>query len=328
MNAPDRDEADLFAYVTGEADEALRMALEQRFPVEPELALRLEQLSSLELLAAAARSAPAAAAPVGRQWSRGLFALAAAAAIAVVGWMWWLRAEPPACEVRLVATAVADDVEAYALALGWSDPLGRSPLRRRGADPAAGVLTAGEFLAGIAPLEAARSEAAFAAPTVPVRGDFVTLRVRPQQECSLVVLRLDGGGGWERVFPAPEAGFGEVTNRFAPGRIHVVPRPVLVANAIDGVSLHAGFDVPSDRAGIAWFVVAVGTQPIAATTLAAIDRAVVAGATGAEEQAGFAAATPTELAPLGERVALRMVSQLDQLELGLRCQGPFRVEAP
>jgi hypothetical protein len=136
------------------------------------------------------------------------------------------------------------------------------------------------------------------------------------------VLRLDSVGNWVRVYPAPTPVFGEMENRFEPGAIHTLPRPVVLPNAIGGVSFHPGFDVPSDLASrVVWFLAAVREPTIDAGALAEIDALL-----GAVDGGVFVGVAPADLPALAERTIARFCEQLGTLGFGT--EGPFRVEAP
>jgi len=161
--------------------------------------------------------------------------------------------------------------------------------------------TAADFLARLAEGEAARDRRLLATASGVVTADFVTIRFVADADCSAVVLMLDSRGRLGRRYPSPPGAtiFGEVANAFADGSVHVLPRPIAVARDPYAVSMHPGFDVPSDLAvGVVWFVTALRRQPVDGALLAELD-AHLADWRGA--QVGAVAADPAQRDAAAER---------------------------
>ena len=287
----------LVAYVLDELDEAARLRLEQRLAVEPALAEQLVGLEKLDLVGATL----AAARPVGQARGRAhrsrllLLVLAVAAAL-LVAWLW--PASRVGCEARAVATLAAGDVVDYATALDLPAQFRRPLDGQRGAGATGPTMAVADFLLAAAAREQQRSDDALASTPGRVASAFFTLRFRVDRDCSALALQLDAAGGLHRRYPArPDVRpFGEVDNRFAAGRIHVLPRPIAVANTLGSVSLHAGFDVPSDvPLRRTWLLLAVRSEPIGQALLDDVD-GLVARAMPAIE--------PTALSPAEQEAAV------------------------
>jgi hypothetical protein len=286
----------LVAYVLDELDDAARWRLEQRLAVEPALAEQLVGLETLDLVGATlAATRPVTVGQAGRAHRahrpRVLLLMLAVAAALLVAWLW--PARKVACEVRAVATA-GGDVVGYATALDLPAQFRRPLEGQRGVGTTEPPVAVADFLAAAAAREQERSDDALAAAPGRVASAFFTLRFRVDRDCSGLVLQLDAAGGLHRRYPArPEVRpFGEVDNRFAAGRIHVLPRPVAVANTLGSVSLYPGFDVPSDvPLRRTWLLLAVRSEPIGPALLDDVD-GLVARALPALEK--LTALSPTE----------------------------------
>lgn len=241
----DDDDDLLVAYATGELDEAARVRCEQRLADEPAFARRLLAFEALDVLAASVRARDEVAVhrPGRPRRSWLLFAMAAAAVLLLAAGLWWQRttgAELP-CQVRAVASLGDVDVATYAERLGLPENLRYVGSPRGGTTPTPAV-TASQFVAAVVAREQERASRAFAAPPAPLAEPFFTLRLDVAEPCHALVLQLDASGRWTVRFPSParSAPFAETRNPLLPG-VHTLPRPVAVANAIGGVSLHAGF---------------------------------------------------------------------------------------
>lgn len=297
MRAEDDDL--LVAYVAGELDEAARVRCEERLANDAEFAQRLLAFEAMDLVAAmahggggaslvAAESQPAAnvssrmAAPRSRastlrstpfaQRRLWLSLCAFAAAAVLVLWLWPQAPAPIACQVRAVASFAEADLASYAERIGLPPEL-RYVGEPRGNPSSPRRVAAADFLAAAAVRELQRGDEALQGPHQPVADGLFTLRVQVDRACSALVLQLDLDGRWWRRFPSPPSSpvFAEVAPRLAPG-VHTLPRPVAVANATGGVSLHPGFDVPSDQpVARTWLLVALREEPFDADLLAALD---------------------------------------------------------
>jgi hypothetical protein len=270
----DNEDAELLvAYVLDELDEAARLRLEQRLAVEPALAEQLVAFEKLDLVGAVAATRPVGQAGAPRlHRSRVLLLMLAVAAALLVAWLW--PASKVACEVRPVATLAVGDVVDYATALDLPAQFRRPLDGQRGAGTTGPTVAVADFLAAAAAREQERSDDALAKAPGRVASGFFTLRFRVDRDCSGLVLQLDAAGGLHRRYPArPDVRpYGEVDNRFAAGRIHVLPRPVAVANNLGSVSLHPGFDVPSDvPLRRTWLLFAVRSEPIEPSLLDDVD---------------------------------------------------------
>jgi len=176
--------------------------------------------------------------------------------------------------VTPVATLGADSLVDYATNLGVKDADLVPGETRRGANDTRPRPTVAEYLQKIAAAESARDAELFAKPTPQVTAEFLTLRFRPQADCSAVVVELDSTGQLRRRFPGKNGLFGEAENRFAKERIHVLPRPVAVAAGAqrNRISTHPGFDVPSDlRVPRTWLLLGLRAERVDAELLAALD---------------------------------------------------------
>ena len=303
MRAEDDDL--LVAYVAGELDEAARVRCEERLADDAEFAQRLLAFEAMDLVGASLQAAAATefggqesprgpAAPraaVARPRAladtdapspfaehRVWLALAAVAAAALlVLWLGPHVAEPIACQVRAVASFADADLAAYAERLGLPPEL-RYVGETRGNPSSPRRVAAADFLAAAAAREQQRTDEALLQPQQPVADGLFTLRLQVDRACSALVLQLDLDGRWWRRFPSPPSApvFAEIDPRLAPG-IHTLPRAVAVANATGGVSLHPGFDVPSDQpVARTWLLVALREEAFDAALLAELD-AVLAG---------------------------------------------------
>lgn len=275
----DRDDALLVAYLCGELDEAERIRLELRLASEPGLARRYEHMLELDLAAEAwrhrhgATAAPRSTLRRVAGWGLGLASVAAAA-----GLIWWLNgaAEPAkrGFAVRAVAVASVDDPAGYAEALGLPDEIVPTDTLRSG-DAERERASVETFFDAVRAAEQAQDEAAFAAEPTAARGHFVTVNFTCDEPSSVVVVSLDNGGQFRRRYPSPESEFifGEVDNRFAPGPVHVLPRPVAIEGFAEGqVSVFPGFDVTGnpDRP-MMWLTLAIRGKPVDEVTLSALD---------------------------------------------------------
>lgn len=279
------DEQWLVAYVAGELSATDEVRFEARLAAEPTLARRLEQHERTELLGTLAARARPVAAPSGssaaRIWSgprAGLMLLLAAACL-VAGALWWGHADADAfaCDVRAVATVEPRDAMAYAASIGLTNVVVEGS-ESRGAGTTARVLPAPAFLEQLTAAEAQRDPSRFAAPQEPIDGGFVTLRFSAAVECSAVVI-LQRDGRLQRVYPGTDGAFvfGMAQNRFGPGSVHVLPRPVLVANAIGGLNQHPGFDLGPADAGSRTLVLALRAEAVDGDLLTALDARLAGG---------------------------------------------------
>lgn len=277
MRAEDDDL--LVAYVAGELDEAARVRCEERLAHDAEFAQRLLAFEAMDLVAASLRASAATPANASRRsppplaMHRAWWALAAVAAVALLAlWLWPHPPEPIVCQVRAVASFADADVAAYAERIGLPPEL-RYVGEVRGNPSSPRRVAAADFLAAAAVRELQRGGEAFQEPQQPIVDGLFTLRVQVDRACSALVLQLDLDGRWWRRFPSPPSSpvFAEVAPRLVPG-VHTLPRPVVVANATGGVSLHPGFDVPSDQPfARTWLLVALREEPFDAALLAELD---------------------------------------------------------
>lgn len=244
-NQRDDDDDLLVAYATGELDEAARMRCEQRLADEPAFARRLVAFEAIDVLASSLRRRDDAVVrgPVRPRRSWPWLAVAAAAVLLVAARLWWVPATSPElpCEVRAVASLGDVDVATYGERLGLPENLRYVGSPRGGTSPTPAV-TASQFVAAVVAREQERARDAFALPPAPLTESFFTLRLEVAEPCHALVLQLDASGRWNVRFPSTVRvpPFAETTNPLVPG-VHTLPRPVAVANAIGGVSLHAGF---------------------------------------------------------------------------------------
>lgn len=289
----------LVAYVAGELDEAARVRCEERLASDAEFAQRLLAFEAMDLVGAmahggdgasvvAADSPPAAAtssraaspASTRRSPPSSPFAphrlwlslCAFAAAAVLVVWLWPHAPAPIACQVRAVASFAGADLATYAERLGLPPEL-RYVGESRGNPSSPRRVAAADFLAAAGARELLRGDEALQGPQEPLADGLFTLRVQVDRACSALVLQLDLDGRWWRRFPSPPSAplFAEVEPRLLPG-VHTLPRPVAVANATGGVSLHPGFDVPSDQpVARTWLLVVVREEPFDAALLAELD---------------------------------------------------------
>lgn len=289
MTPRNEDEATLVAYVSSELGEAARFAFEQRLADDPALQRRLLEFEALDLAGEALRVRPARrpAPPAevtlattrgnaaSRRWRMPLLVAAVAAAAALWAWLQPGGPAPVACEVRLVASVGVDDSASYARELGLPDRFQRPVGDHRGTNDPAQTVTVDEFLAAVDAAEAARSRAALATPAAAnAQVAFFTLQLQAARECSAVVLQLDADGLLHRVYPAPDglAPFGEVANRFAADRVHVLPRPIALRNSLGTLSLNPGFEIPSDiTPRRAWLLFAVRSAAVPPELLTELD---------------------------------------------------------
>ncbi|MEZ6036094.1 MAG: hypothetical protein R3F29_01350 [Planctomycetota bacterium] len=289
MTPRDQDEAALVAYVSGELDEAARLTFELRLAEDPALQRRLLAFEALDLTgevlrSRAGRSSPKAADDLqaaastragSRKWSLTLVGAVVAAAAALVVWLMGNDPATVACEVRLVASVGADDATNYARELGLPDRFQHPLGEQRGGGGAPQSVTIDEFLAAVDTAEAARSAAALATPAdAQPSAAFFTVQLHAARECSALVLQLDGDGVLRRVYPAPNglAPFGEVANRFAADRVHVLPRPIALRNSLGTLSLNPGFEIPSDiTPRRAWLLFAVRSAAVPPELLTELD---------------------------------------------------------
>lgn len=269
----------LVAYVAGELDEAARVRCEERLVHDAEFAQRLLAFEAMDLVAASLQAAAATPADANRRSPpplakhRAWWALAAVAAAALLAlWLWPHPPEPIACQVRAVASFADADLAAYAERLGLPPEL-RYVGESRGNPSSPRRVAAADFLAAAGERERARGDAALAQPAQAVDDGLFTLRVQVDRACSVLVLQLDLDGRWWRRFPSPPSTplFGEVDSRLLSG-VHTLPRSVAIANTAGGVSLHPGFDVPSDQpVARTWLLVALREEPFDAALLAELD---------------------------------------------------------
>ncbi len=307
MAVEGEDDAMLVAYLAGELDEAERLRLEQRLAAEPALAEQLLALEAVDLVAASLRERAAPVAGIDRAARRrlqlGVWSVAAAAA--VIAFVLFGRGAGEAampCRVRAVASFATAGFDDYAERLGLPPDV-RYAGNQRGPDRAPGV-PADRFLAVVADREAMRSREALAAPQAPLGEGAFTLRVDVERQCHVLVLQLDVGGRWSRRFPARADAvvFGEATNPLSPG-IHTLPRPVVLANAVGTLSLHPGFDVPSDQAlPQTWLLLAALDRPIEPALIDQLDAAAAAD----PESIPAAATSAADIAAWVERRSLRI----------------------
>lgn len=276
MSSARAEEEDLLvAYVAGELDEAARLRCEERLANDAAFAQRLLAFEAMDLVAAsvqaAASPAPVLSSPLAKPRAWWVLAVVAAAALLAM-WLWPHAPEPIACQVRAVASLADADLASYAERIGLPPEL-RYVGEPRGNPSSPRRVAAADFLAAAAVREVQRGDEAFLQPQQPVADGLFTLRVQVDRACSALVLQLDVDGRWWRRFPSPSSAplFAEVEPRLAPG-VHTLPRPVAVANATGGVSLHPGFDVPSDQpVARTWLLVALREEPFDAALLAELD---------------------------------------------------------
>jgi hypothetical protein len=264
--------------VAGELSAEDEVRFEARLAEEPALARMLEQYEQTELLGTiAARARPGAATGVARRAAWPTLLLLAAAAGLIAGAMWWLGADGPECTMRVVATGGTDPA-AYAAAIGLPEDVVVEGAVPRGAPATARVLPVAEFLREVAAAEVRGDAARFAAPQGQVGDRFATARFTVTAECSAVAV-LARADRLQRAYPIPAGTFvfAPAANRFGPGTMHVLPRPVLVANAIGGLNLHPGFDLGPVATGPCTLVLAIRAAPVPEELLAALDERLAAG---------------------------------------------------
>lgn len=292
----------LVAYVAGELDQAARVRCEERLANDAEFAQRLLAFEAMDLVGAMAhggdgdsvvaadappaanassraasprspastrRSPPSSPFARHRLW---LSLCAFAAAAVLVLWLWPPAPAPLVCQVRAVASFAGADLATYAERLGLPPEL-RYVGESRGNPSSPRRVAAADFLAAAGERERARGDEALQQPQEPLADGLFTLRVQVDRACSALVLQLDLDGRWWRRFPSPPSAplFAEVEPRLLPG-VHTLPRPVAVANATGGVSLHPGFDVPSDQpVARTWLLVVLREEPFDPALLLELD---------------------------------------------------------
>jgi hypothetical protein len=275
------DEDRMVAYARGELSEAERVEFESRLAAEPRLAAEVERFVELDLVAEAlvanpgAHAAMAPAPPTPALRRRRLLAPVLVAAAAALTLLWFATAASTlACTVRAVPTGPAEDLAAYARALGTRDADRIPRDTPRGTEPGgAPATTAADFLQRLGEREHLREQQALQSPAGPVAADFVTIRFVAGAACSAVVLMLDSRGQLVRRYPpSPGTVFAASPNAFAAGAVHALPRPVAVARDHFAVSMHPGFDVPSDLpVPVVWFVTGLRRQQVDDRLLAELD---------------------------------------------------------
>src|SRR5262249_39979935 len=157
--------------------------------------------------------------------------------------LWWATARSTLpFTVRVVSTGPADDLGAYARALGIRDPDRLPRDAPRGADTGGVSATVADFLQRVDEREREREQLARHAPVPTVAAEFVTVRFVADFDCSALVLMLAADGRLVRRYPAPPgaAVFGEVADTFAAGTVHTLPRPVVIARDSFAVSMDPG----------------------------------------------------------------------------------------
>ncbi len=272
----DQDHDLIVRYAHRELDEAARLDVERRLATDEEFATAFEDFLEVDLVSeylATQRQPTRTGLPI-----RGL-ALAAAVIVAIAAWAWFGGEPQKSIRLAIVPTPPTEELAEYAEGIGVPEPRRVPASAMRSVDPnlpAVKPRTVEEFLRVVEDAERKRAEESLRAATNRATGRFVTLRFLAESDCSAVVIQLDTTGTLRRRFPAPEGVFvfGEADNRFAAGKTHVLPRPVVIANPHrpDRVAAHPGFDVPSDLDDPRiWLMLCVRDEPVTDALLAEID---------------------------------------------------------
>ena len=261
----DRDLELIFAYARGEMAEADSFAFEARLSGEPELAAAYEAFASVDSVVESIhhRDSSAQPEPANSSTSPWWTPVRLAAAAVLVAVAWWALAgdrelQLEVFEMAAMATPFEEDTDvlvAYGRGLGIVEPE-RLPPSNLGTRSGQGGVppeprSPAEYLGLVGEAERERENEALVrgATAAPIKARYATLRFRAPVEVSAVVISVDSESRVRRLYPNPSGDvFSEAVNRFGPGEVHVLPRPVVVRDpsADDAVHHHLGFALPFD----------------------------------------------------------------------------------